>query len=450
MVRARKGARPLWAAVVAVACMAMFPLVAAAASSWAIVPSPNTSPTEHNILNATSCLSAGDCWVVGFYISGGGNDQTLVEHDSGSGWTIDATSQDTSTTEDNALQGVTCVSASDCWAVGYACAGGTCPFGGSGVQETLAEHYNGSAWAIVATPTVTGQDTQLYGVSCVTSSDCWAVGITCNGGSCPGLGATGTSETLAEHWNGSAWSTVSTSNVGTGEDNVLSGIACAGTGDCWAVGYSCTGGTCPFGSGVQQTLIEHWNGTTWSTTASADQSSTADNTLNSVSCASATDCWAAGYYKSGSNLQTLTEQDTGSGWSIVASPNTSSTQDNEFFGIACDATGDCSAVGFYCCDTSNAGQALIETETGGAWVIASDPSNSSSASEFNQLAGVSCDSLGDCAAVGDYAKNNATFQTLIEESIQPTANVPEWPVGPIGGLGAGAAALLVVRMRRRS
>src|ERR1700694_5240533 len=93
----------------------------------------------------------------------------------------------------NPLSGVTCVSASDCWAVGGS-------FFSGGTVQSLAQHWNGSAWSIVTTPnTSPSQTNDLIGVACASSSDCWAVGIADSG-----IGSS--EETLAEHWNGSAWS----------------------------------------------------------------------------------------------------------------------------------------------------------------------------------------------------------------------------------------------------
>src|SRR5438128_5538070 len=65
------------------------------------------------------------------------------------GWSIVA-SANTSATQTNYLNGVTCVSASDCWAVGYYNNGS----GGSGVGQTLIEHWNGTSWSIVPSPNV--------------------------------------------------------------------------------------------------------------------------------------------------------------------------------------------------------------------------------------------------------------------------------------------------------
>ena len=49
-------------------------------------------------------------------------------------------------------------------------------------------------------------------------------------------------QTLTEHWNGTAWSVVASPNLGT-SDNVLYGVAAVAANDVWAVGYYQIGGT---------------------------------------------------------------------------------------------------------------------------------------------------------------------------------------------------------------
>jgi hypothetical protein len=59
----------------------------------------------------------------------------------------------------------------------------------------------------------------------------------------------------------------------------------------------------------------------WSIVSSPNTSSTNYKLLESVACPSSTDCWAVGYYNKGTpqvaDDQTLVERDTGSGWNIV-------------------------------------------------------------------------------------------------------------------------------------
>ena len=50
-----------------------------------------------------------------------------------------------------------------------------------------------------------------------------------------------------------------------------------------------------------------------------------------MTCVSASDCWAVGYYIYSSGVyiyQTLIEHWDGTSWAIVTSPNTSTTQSN--------------------------------------------------------------------------------------------------------------------------
>src|SRR5260370_41267585 len=65
----------------------------------------------------------------------------------------------------------------------------------------------------------------LNGVAVVSACDAWAVG----NDSSPGAG-----QTLIEHWNGSAWTVVASPHPGTG--SILSGVQAASRTDIWAVG----------------------------------------------------------------------------------------------------------------------------------------------------------------------------------------------------------------------
>src|SRR5579872_335860 len=60
-------------------------------------------------------------------------------------------------------------------------------------------------------------------------------------------------QTLIERWNGASWSVVTSPNPGS-MYNILSGVAAVSASDVWAVGYYVNS------SQVTQTLVEHWNG----------------------------------------------------------------------------------------------------------------------------------------------------------------------------------------------
>ena len=108
---------------------------------------------------------------------------------------------------------------------------------------------------------------------------------------------------------------VDSPNLGTGYS--LSGVAAVSTNDVWAVGYHGD----PYYNPIQ-TLIEHWNGTAWSVVASPNEG-TNNNELHGVAAVSPNDVWAVGFYtdSSGAHGQTLVEHWNGSAWSVVPSPN---------------------------------------------------------------------------------------------------------------------------------
>jgi hypothetical protein len=171
---------------------------------------------------------------------------------------------------------VSCISASACNAVGYA------ETSTSTGEQTLAELWNGSAWSIEATPNPSGAvDSELSGVSCVSASDCTATGYSETGA--------GSTTTLAEVWNGSAWAIQTTPNPSGALDSFLDGVSCTSASACTAVGWYETS------PGAYDTLAESWNGSAWAVQSTPNPSGASASYLFSASCASATACTAVGY-----------------------------------------------------------------------------------------------------------------------------------------------------------
>ena len=126
-----------------------------------------------------------------------------------------------------------------------------------GVFLTLAEHWDGSSWSIVSTPNVGSVYDQLYGVSALGSDDVWAVGST--------EGPSGRIHTLAEHWDGVSWTVVPTPPT-PNQATSLAGVNVISPANVWAVGKTTTRGSSHrlrirYTTG---TLIEHWDGHAWS------------------------------------------------------------------------------------------------------------------------------------------------------------------------------------------
>jgi hypothetical protein len=347
------------------------------ASTWSILASPN-SGTGDNQLNGVACVSSSFCTAVGFYYTSGGPAQTLIESWDGNSWSI--VPSPSNGAESNFLNGVACVLPSSCTAVGSF-------YTSSGPAQTLIESWDGNSWSIVPSPNngVGTESNFLDGVACVSPSSCTAVGSYSN--------ASGELQTLIESWNGTSWSIVSSPNSGTGE-NFLAAVACVSPSSCTAAGGYHNNST-----GFFQTIIESWDGTDWLIVSSPNRG-TGDNFLYGVSCALPKTCTAVGT----ATGQTLIESLKGTRWSIASSPN-SGTDDNQLRAVACVSLKSCTAAGA-------AGlQTLIESGKHDKWSIASSPNKTS----FNVLGGVACVASGFCTAVGFYYNSSSgIFQTLIE------------------------------------
>src|SRR5439155_2372727 len=88
--------------------------------------------------------------------------------------------------------------------------------------------------------------------------------------------------------NAADWIAVPSPNPGV-SGNELNGVTVVTRNDVWAVGDITVAG------GASQTLIEQWNGATWSVVPSPSPS-TSHNILRGVASVAANDVWAVGYF----------------------------------------------------------------------------------------------------------------------------------------------------------
>jgi len=253
-------------------------------------------------------------------------------------------------------------------------------------------------WSIVKSPNAGSDVNELLGVAAVSTTNVWAVGYyTKNGGA----------QTLIERWNGTSWKVVSSPNVGS-SGNVLYGVAAVSATNVWAVGGYINS------SGLNQALIEHWNGTSWQVVSSPNVVSS-DSGLVSVVAVSATNVWAAGGYANSRGVgQTLIEHWNGTSWQVVSSPNVAGSDTNSLYGVAAVSAHDIWAVGFYSPTPTGAALTLIEHWNGTSWQVVSSPNVGS---RDNFLLGVTrVPSSSSLWAVGLYIDSSGSSKTLTEFS----------------------------------
>ena len=93
----------------------------------------------------------------------------------------------------------------------------------------LAERWDGNSWRIQATPApALAKASGLTGVSCTASTACTAVGGYTD--------STGIQVTLAEHWDASGWTVQTTQHPGTANRSGLGAASCTTSSVCSAVG----------------------------------------------------------------------------------------------------------------------------------------------------------------------------------------------------------------------
>jgi hypothetical protein len=147
---------------------------------------------------------------------------------------------------------------------------------------------------------------------------------------------TGPSQTLIEHWDGTTWSVVPSPDPGANL-NLLNGVRAVSPSSVWAVGRFRDS------AGADRTLIEHWNGTAWSVVPSPGP---AGSELTAIRVVSARDAWAVGDYFNGSQSRTLILRWNGSTWKRVASPNPGApTDSNVLAAVSATGPGNAWAVG---------------------------------------------------------------------------------------------------------
>ncbi len=279
-------------------------------SAWSRTPLPQPTGQQavfHGVLD----LGPNNAWAVGTSFSGGVGatpaGPTLIEHWDGLVWSIVPSPNPAGSAngDDNVLEGISGSGPDDLWAAGWFSAQN------SNTISLLFEHWNGTSWQAVNSPTPLGAFQFAFAVTAINSNDVWAVGED----------ESGQGVTLAAHWNGKKWSITPTPdfNGGPVAFNELTGVSGTGADNVWASGFANNVND----KNLRAPYVLHWNGTSWKLTNVPDPNATKEGSmLNSIEVLSPTDAWAVGQtQKNNGSILTLTEQFNGSSWTVIPSPN---------------------------------------------------------------------------------------------------------------------------------
>jgi hypothetical protein len=273
-------------------------------SHWRAVRVPE--PTDRQSwFNGVLDLSPTDAWAVGESTSPTADNQdqrTFVEHWDGTAWSIvPSPSPVVGGASGDVLQGIAGTGPADLWATGWV------HDDPNNENVLLFEHFDGTAWKALPTPSPPGAEQFGAAITAVASDDVWAVG------------SNALQTTLAAHWNGRRWSIIPTPSLHDGISplNALTGVSAVAANDVWASGYEGNVNNQNF----MKPYVLHWDGAAWSLVLTPNLGGEGSR-LNAATAPSATDVWAVGQTQElDGSILTLTERFDGTTWSVVPSPD---------------------------------------------------------------------------------------------------------------------------------
>ena len=176
-------------------------------TAWSPVtlPLPPNAPSN-TTLNAISADGPNDVWIVGTFLdSANGQNETFSMHFNGIGLERGADAAG----EQLEHQRVLPVQRRSRRTAPATCGRSATAASRRAGSQTLIEHFNGTAWCIVPSPSP-GSNAMLGGVTTSNAANnVWAVGADTPAG-------TTTQQTLTLNWNGTAWTVVASPNVALG------------------------------------------------------------------------------------------------------------------------------------------------------------------------------------------------------------------------------------------
>jgi IPT/TIG domain len=379
---------------------------------WA-VQTPSSEPgLEQGWLNGVSCTSGSFCMAVGYYWhpSGSENNRALVYQASGVPW-----KQGTVTPGEGDrapyLSDVSCTAPTACTAVGHAEAtksGDTVPF---------VVRWNGSVWSSQELrPPEGALDAELLSVSCLSETECVAVGTLKNSAS--------VWENYTARWANGTWAGLETPTSEESIHSVITGVSCGSTTSCMAVGWYDTGeGARPFSLVLANGASGGWS----------LQSRAWYGDFEGVTCTSADFCMAVGEAYGPPVMETW----NGSQWTVAAAPELADVTGGSLRGVSCVSPADCTAVGSGYSTDQDANVTLAERWNGMSSTEETTPREGERPSE---LTGVSCIALSGCSAVGA-SKAGGKQESLIEtrREAAPTALTVE--TGPSASITQTSATV---------
>jgi hypothetical protein len=361
-------------------------------------------------ITSVSCASAGNCsaggvYASGYYARGTELSQAFVVSEVHGTW---RKAEEVSGTAALSKGGVAQITSVSCASAGNCSAGGWYSGVGIGREAFVVSEVHGTWRKAEEVPGIaalnTGGNAEVLSVSCASAGNCSAGGW--HSGAGIGREAFVVSEVhgtwrKAEEVPGTA---------ALNEDGLATttSVSCALAGNCSAGGYY------QDGSHVTRAFVVSEVHGTWrkaeEVPGTAAHGMGRGAQITSVSCASAGHCTAGGAYADGPlSTRAFVVSEIHGTWRKaeevpgIAALSKGRPHAAAITSVSCASAGNCSAGGFYQ-DGSHATQAFVVSEVHGTWRRAEEVPGTTALSKGRgaEITSVSCASAGHCSAGGDY------------------------------------------------
>ena len=214
-----------------------------------------------------------------------------------------------------------------------------------------------------------------------------------------------------------------TAALNQGGDARIASVSCVSAGNCGAGGFYTDS------SGHEQVFVASEVNGSWGKAIEVPGTAALNHgnaNIDSVSCGSAGNCGAGGIYRDHSfHQQVFVVSEVNGTWhTAIEVPGTAALNQGgnaTINPLSCASAGNCSAGGDYR-DSSGLGQAFVVSEVNGTWHTAIEVPGIAALNQgdFAEIASVSCASAGNCSAGGTYADSSRQTQALVVSQVNGT------------------------------
>jgi hypothetical protein len=366
-------------------------------------------------VNSVSCASAGNCSAGGFYASTTGV-QAFVVSEVGGVWHKATEVPGSAALNTGGYAGLTSVS---CGKPGNCTAGGYYDGPSTSYQGFVVSEVNGTWHKAVRVPGVVsapanghvGPTAQVNSVSCRSAGNCSIGGFYYDSSHIQAF----VGSEVKGVWR-KAVKVPGTAALNTGDAEINS-VSCGSAGNCSA------GGWYTDSAGYEQLMVVNAVNGTWHKafevpgTAALNVGDNAQ--VSSVSCASAGNCSAGGWYMDSSSLDApLVVSEVNGTWHKAVRVPGITTLTRHIFGavlsVSCSSAGNCSAGGWYT-DSSDHVQPFVVSEVNGTWHNAVEVPGIATLNKGRDagIHAVSCSSAVSCSALGSYTDSAKHLQVFV-------------------------------------